>query len=114
MLSVLRQTMCIIATASVDFAVDKMIQDVLKTQFPNTTILCIAHRVATLVWMDSIVVMEDGKIVEQGSPKDLLIQTGTEGVSKANDGKSKYRALMRETGDEFLKEMVQVAQNARR
>lgn len=90
-----------IATASIDFTSDKLIQSTLKTKFPSTTILCIAHRISTLVWMDRILVMEDGRIVEDGSPSDLLEQAG--------DGESRFRGLMRASGDDFLRKMIEEA-----
>ena len=62
------------ATASVEEQSDRLIQHALQTQFPDTTILCVAHCISTLVWMDHIVVMANGKFVEQGSPRELLEQ----------------------------------------
>ena len=42
----------------------------------DKTVLCIAHRLATIARMDRIVVLEHGRIVETGSPAELLAAGG--------------------------------------
>jgi ABC-type multidrug transport system fused ATPase/permease subunit len=84
-----------IATASVDAQSDGLIQHALQTQFTDTTILCIAHRISTLVWMDRIMVMEDGRIVEEGGPKSLL----------ENEG-GRYRAMVGAGGGGLVEEIL--------
>ncbi|KAI9226114.1 MAG: P-loop containing nucleoside triphosphate hydrolase protein [Piptocephalis tieghemiana] len=61
------------ATASVDFGTDARVQELIRTSFPKVTILCVAHRLRTILDYDRILVMDSGKVVEDGSP-DLLIQ----------------------------------------
>ena len=51
---------------------DNFIQQVLKEKFKNTTIITIAHRLITIADYDKILVMQKGKIVEIGSPHDLI------------------------------------------
>jgi ATP-binding cassette, subfamily C (CFTR/MRP), member 1 len=60
------------ATSSVDFETDEMIQDTLRKNFENTTVLTIAHRVNTIMDSDLIMVLDDGKVAELGSPAELL------------------------------------------
>ena len=48
----------------------------LRTQFPNTTLLTIAHRLNTIIDYDVIIVMENGRVAEIGSPRDLLNSSG--------------------------------------
>lgn len=64
------------ATSSVDTATDEKVQQMLRTQFPNTTLLTIAHRLNTIIDYDVIIVMENGRVAEMGSPRDLLNSSG--------------------------------------
>ena len=61
------------ATASVDIATDESIQQVIREQLgkTNTTLITIAHRINTVLDYDTIIVMDNGRIVEQGSPDEL-------------------------------------------
>lgn len=52
------------ATASVDFKTDRAIQKAITTEFADSTILCIAHRLHTVIEYDRILVMDQGRIVE--------------------------------------------------
>jgi ABC-type multidrug transport system fused ATPase/permease subunit len=62
----------IVATASVDTATDAVIQEMLRTRFRNTTLFTIAHRLDTIMDYDTIVVMQNGRCVEFGPPRELL------------------------------------------
>ena len=53
-------------------ATDKAIQQTLRTAFKDVTMLVVAHRLSTIMDLDWILVMDKGKIVEQGSPQELL------------------------------------------
>lgn len=64
------------ATASVDGETDAFVQEMLRAQFVGTTLLTIAHRLNTIMDYDVILVMDDGKAVEFGSPEELLRQEG--------------------------------------
>ncbi|XP_032875191.1 ATP-binding cassette sub-family C member 9-like isoform X1 [Amblyraja radiata] len=59
------------ATASVDMETDAALQSVISTAFTNSTVLIIAHRIQTIMDCDRILVMEQGRIVEDGEPKYL-------------------------------------------
>lgn len=52
------------ATASVDFETDKAIQKTITKEFAECTILCIAHRLNTVIEYDRILVLDHGEIVE--------------------------------------------------
>ncbi|KAJ3531396.1 hypothetical protein NM688_g7581 [Phlebia brevispora] len=59
------------ATASVDYETDKKIQDTIATEFKDRTILCIAHRLRTIIGYDRICVMDAGNIAEFDTPANL-------------------------------------------
>ncbi|KAL7505713.1 hypothetical protein ACHAXN_003140 [Cyclotella atomus] len=60
------------ATSAVDRATDEFVQKMLRCQFPQTTLLTIAHRIETIIDYDKVIVMEKGKVAEIGSPQELL------------------------------------------
>jgi ATP-binding cassette, subfamily B, heavy metal transporter len=64
------------ATSSLDSATEQAIQETLKAVAQNHTTLVVAHRLSTVVDADRILVMEQGRIVEQGRHHDLLEQDG--------------------------------------
>ena len=64
------------ATSSLDSESEKYIQDALWKLMEGRTAIVIAHRLSTIQRMDRIIVLEDGKIVEQGSHKELLENKG--------------------------------------
>lgn len=64
------------ATSALDSESERYIQKSLKELMKNKTVIAIAHRLSTLHEMDKIVVMSKGKIVEQGSPAELLAAQG--------------------------------------
>ncbi|KAJ6578028.1 ABC transporter [Mycena capillaripes] len=64
------------ATASVDFETDKKIQESIAREFHDRTILCIAHRLQTIIWYDRICVLDAGQIAEFDTPTNLYAQNG--------------------------------------
>ncbi len=64
------------ATSALDSESEKLIQDALWKLMEGRTAIVIAHRLSTIQRMDRIVVLEDGKIFEQGSHKELLEKDG--------------------------------------
>jgi ATP-binding cassette subfamily B protein len=64
------------ATSALDSEVEASIQSALETVMEGKTVIAIAHRLSTLARMDRIIVLDAGRIVEQGSHSDLLLQDG--------------------------------------
>ncbi|KAF0506686.1 P-loop containing nucleoside triphosphate hydrolase protein [Gigaspora margarita] len=84
------------ATASVDFKTDRMIQKTIREEFSDATLLCIAHRLRTVVDYDKILVLDAGKIVEFDHPYILL-----------QNPASVFRGMCDRSGD--FAELVEVA-----
>uniref|UniRef100_A0A663N7B8 ABC-type glutathione-S-conjugate transporter n=1 Tax=Athene cunicularia TaxID=194338 RepID=A0A663N7B8_ATHCN len=64
------------ATAAVDFETDLQIQSTLRTQFKDSTVLTIAHRINTIMDCDRILVLENGQIAEFDTVEHLIAQKG--------------------------------------
>jgi ATP-binding cassette subfamily C (CFTR/MRP) protein 4 len=64
------------ATSNVDMNTDAFIQNVLKERFKDTTVITIAHRLNTVADYDQVIVMQRGKIMESGSPYELIQRNG--------------------------------------
>ena len=64
------------ATSALDTESEKLVQDALETLMKNRTSIVIAHRLSTIQHAQLIVVMQQGKIIEQGTHQALLNQKG--------------------------------------
>ena len=65
------------ATSALDSEVEAQVQDALHRAMQGKTVLAIAHRLSTIAELDRIIVLEAGRIVEQGSHARLLALGGT-------------------------------------
>eukprot|EP01052_Picozoa_sp_SAG31_P006857 SAG31_NODE_320_length_17748_cov_4.201881_16_plen_347_part_00 len=74
-------------TANIDSQTDKSLQDMLREKFKGKTLLCVAHRLRTVIEMDRIVVMANGKVAEFAAAADLL-----------DDKTSKFSTMVDATG----------------
>lgn len=87
------------ATANVDSETDKFIQETIRDQFDQCTVLTIAHRLNTVMDSDRVLVMDAGEAIEFDHPHVLLSQPH-----------SRLRKLVEQTGaatTEFLKGLAQ-------
>ncbi|XP_055925768.1 multidrug resistance-associated protein 1-like [Argiope bruennichi] len=75
------------ATAAVDLETDKLIQNTIRQTFWDCTVITIAHRLYTVLDYDRILVLENGNIMEDGKPDDLL-----------NNQQSRFHQLGRAAG----------------
>ena len=60
------------ATANIDVITEETIQKLITEEFKGATVLTIAHRLNTIIKSDQIIMLEKGKLLEEGSPKELL------------------------------------------
>ncbi len=64
------------ATASLDIPSERLVQEGLQTLLSDRTAVIIAHRLSTVAIADRVLVMEHGRIIEDGTPRDLIAGTG--------------------------------------
>ncbi|KAM5475676.1 hypothetical protein MauCBS54593_001368 [Microsporum audouinii] len=60
------------ATSNVDAETDKLMQQIIREEFQDYTIITVAHRLDTIMDSDMVAVLDKGRIVEYSSPQDLL------------------------------------------
>ncbi|GAA5893134.1 hypothetical protein JCM6882_003894 [Rhodosporidiobolus microsporus] len=90
------------STASLDHATDERIQKTIREEMADATILCIAHRLRTIIDYDRILVLDHGVVQEYDTPLALFAKEEGEGGA--------FAALCRKSGEfEVLKEMAQRA-----
>jgi ATP-binding cassette, subfamily C (CFTR/MRP), member 1 len=73
--AVLRRSKIVVldeVSSSVDVETDKLVQRIGREEFRDATVLAVAHRLETIVGFDRVAVVSDGKLVEVGSPRELL------------------------------------------
>jgi len=80
-------------TANVDSRTDQLLQQAVNKSFPGATIISVAHRLDTIIENDIIVVLGDGKLLEYGSPGELIKQNGH------------FASMVNDTGTEMSKEL---------
>ncbi|XP_015787127.1 canalicular multispecific organic anion transporter 2-like [Tetranychus urticae] len=88
--ALLRKTQVLVldeATAAVDVETDELIQETIRREFADCTIVTIAHRLNTIMDYDKIIVMDKGKIVEYDSPNNLLADKNSIFYSMAKEAK---------------------------
>ncbi|KAF7478495.1 multidrug resistance-associated protein 1-like [Marmota monax] len=77
--ALLRKTKILIldeATASIDFETDNLVQNTIRKEFSDCTILTIAHRLHSIFDSDRVLVLDSGRIIEFGAPQNLIHQKG--------------------------------------
>lgn len=87
------------ASASLDAESDTTIQRVLREEFAKCTVITIAHRLATIIDSDRVIVMRDGTVVEHDSPAALM-----------NTPDSLFRDMVSQLGEEQFDQLKAVAE----
>ena len=73
--ALLRDTKIILldeATASIDIWSEKALQNAIKHEFKDKTVVTVAHRIGTILDCDEVILLKDGIIIEKGEPKKLI------------------------------------------
>jgi ABC-type multidrug transport system fused ATPase/permease subunit len=89
------------ATSNVDSAFDQMIQSVVREEFRSSTILCIAHRLHTIIDSDRVLLLDKGELMEYDAPSKLVQRP------------SMFRDLLLDTGIESSRSLIRAATLAR-
>lgn len=106
------------ATSNVDNETDRKIQDIIRREFVNCTVLTVAHRLYTIIDCDKIMVLDRGVVVEYDSPVKLLepLRLRLENAERAVAGSSEdeqaigaFASLVAETGDRRARELIEMA-----
>ena len=64
--------------SSVDAETDKMMGEVIQREFEGYTIVMIAHRLGMVQeYFDKVIVLDQGQVVEEGAPRDLIYMEGS-------------------------------------
>lgn len=87
------------ATASIDSFTDAAISRVVHEEFTGATVLIIAHRLRTIMPCDKILVMDKGRVVQQGAPLQLIKEPG-----------GRFEALCRAAGGEEYRHLLMLAE----
>lgn len=88
------------ASANIDTEADALLQETIHTEFVQSTVLCIAHRLHTIAFYDKVVVLDAGRVVEYDTPLTLLLSP-----------ESHFKDMCRKTGDHDL--LLQLAREQR-
>ena len=108
--AIIRQTKILVldeATANVDLETDNFIQKKLRESFADCTVLIIAHRLATIIDCDRILVMSDGSAIEFKHPFKLLANKDEDFTITNTDGH--FAKMVIETGGENAQSLFEIA-----
>jgi len=89
------------ATANIDEKTDQMVQDLIKSEFKDTTVITIAHRLNTIIQYDNLIVLKEGKLEQYDNPLNLL-----------NDENGYFCNLVKESGQGYYDKLLNLAQAA--
>jgi ATP-binding cassette subfamily C (CFTR/MRP) protein 1 len=90
------------ATASIDPQHDRMLQETIRNEFRDRTVLTIAHRLGTIIDSDKVLVLDGGEVREYGLPHDLL-------QKKKEDPNAIFRDMVSQLGKEESGRLTEIA-----
>ena len=109
--AVIRKTKILVldeATANIDLETDNFIQEKLKDLFKNCTVVIIAHRLATVIDSDRILVMDQGEGREFDHPYRLLVENvGDQEITS----EGYFAQMVRATGDQTATSLFKIARD---
>ena len=114
------------ATANVDTHTEVLLKRALQKRFADATIVMIAHRLDTIIDFDSILVLGNGRVLEYGSPQELLAAAASNttatndnshdgqpndgrGSDGASDGAGTFASMVSHMGEEAAKRLKELA-----
>ena len=65
-------------SANIDPETDRLLQETIRDAFREATVLCVAHRIETIIGMDSVMVLKEGRLIEFGGVNELRAKVGGE------------------------------------
>ena len=89
-------------TANVDSRTDTLLQEAVSKSFADATIVAVAHRLDTVIDYDKILVLGDGRVLEYGSPHELIERNGA------------FASMVNDTGEEMANTLRMRARNRSR
>jgi len=89
------------ATANIDNVTDELIQQTIRTQFAQSTVITIAHRLNTIIDSDRVLVLDRGEVVQFDAPSALLKIPAHQ--------PSIFRDLVEETGSQSARKLIRMA-----
>jgi len=101
------------ATASCDVETDAIIQQAVRNNFNEATVITIAHRLNTIIDYDKILVLDKGRVIEFDSPVNLLFKEGPNG-ELVPSYTSEFSHLVDETGPVNAESLRQMALQSRK
>mmetsp|Transcript_1499 Transcript_1499/g.2645 ORF Transcript_1499/g.2645 Transcript_1499/m.2645 type:complete len:147 (-) Transcript_1499:51-491(-) len=112
--AILRETRILVldeATANVDLETDNLIQSKLRESFVNSTVIIIAHRLATVIDADRILVMNNGFGEEFDHPYNLLVTDSEAENETITNHDGYFSKMILATGEETAKSLFQIAKS---
>ena len=85
------------ATASIDQKTDQILQRVIRDELLDTTVLTIAHRLNTIINYDRVLILDEGVVVREGTPLELL--------EDSESTENWFRDIVKETGEDYYQMM---------
>jgi ATP-binding cassette subfamily C (CFTR/MRP) protein 4 len=82
------------ATSNIDQENDTLVQTAIKQEFRDCTVLTIAHRLSTVIELDKLMIMQDGRLVEFGTPRELLDRGSSGCLSAMIDATGEQQAAL--------------------
>ena len=98
------------ATANVDMETDNLIQETIRSKFKKCTVLTVAHRLATIIDSERVIVLGEGKVLEFEHPFRLLVKN--EEDEKISNQEGHFAQMVLATGRENAAALFKAARES--